>query len=373
MTYFILDSIYIIILLLLNIILFVFRRKKKTLVPNKSCNYAIIIPARDESLVIKDTLDAIKRQNKNMDNTYVIIESKGDPTNEIATRMGANVYIRKKPIKHTKGNAIDECLKDILKNNKHYDLYFVLDADNVISKNFIKNMLVYWKQGYEMASSYRNMSNPKNWVSICSGLLFSLQNNLMNKQRSIFNKTITLCGSGYYIDGRIIEKLNGFPFYSLTEDFEFMIFMEENNVSNIYASNCEYYDEQPITLKASIKQRTRWLKGIMSNNKKRKKSFQLLFSNFVSFLTIVFFVLLCIESVINFGFLITLLIMYLLTIVFTIILFILDHNTINLNTIQKIKCVLLNPIFLLTYFICLFCALLKKEVIWEKTPHIGND
>ena len=369
--YLIINLVFIFIILLLNIILFIIKPKKKKLIENKSANYAILIPARDESKVIDNTLASIKKQNKNMSNTYIIIESKKDPAYKIASDYGASVYVRKKGFIQTKGSAIDECIKDIFKNGKHYDLYFILDADNEIEANFIKNMLNYWKKGYEVASSYRNTSNPRRWVSICSGLLFSAQNNMLNKYRKLFNQAITLCGSGFYIDGRIIDDLGGFPFYSLTEDFELLAYMEYNNISNIYAEDGVYYDEQPTNIKDSINQRTRWLKGIFSVTKKREKNLVISIFNAILSIIAIFLMVLALELLISYKFL-GLLFIYIIMMLLTFIALIFDRGKINSNLYQKLKCIIFNPIFLLSYIICLLKVLFKRNIRWDKTEHIGN-
>ena len=371
MIFIVLDIAVISLLLIIFFLLIITRKKKKKLVKNRFSKYAIIIPARDESEVITRTLDAIKIQNKKMDNTYVIIEDKKDPTYKIAEEYGANVYIRKKPIKHTKGNAIDECIKEILKN-KHYDLYFILDADNIIEKDFIKKMLAYWKEGYEVASAYRNTLNANTWVSISSGLLFAAQNVLLNRYRKLFNLPLILCGSGFYIDGRVIEKLGGFPFFSLTEDFEVSLYIEDNNLSNKLALDCMYLDEQPLTLKASINQRVRWLKGVFTNTKKRKKSLTSTLYDLTLSLAALLLVLFSIELIFLFGLLKGLLLIYLVTMLITIITLMIDNERIRLNNFQKIKCIIFNPLFLYSYIICVIKALFKKDITWTKTKHTGG-
>ena len=373
MIYLIINITIVLIILVLNIILYVRRIDKKKLVKNKTYNYAVLIPARYESKVIKNTLKYIKHQNKNMDNVYVIIESKDDPTFNIAKKIGANVFIRKKPIKHSKGYALDECLKSILNKKINYDLYFIMDADNVIGKSFFKNMKKYRLEGYEVASAYRNTSNPYKAISICSGFLFSMQSNLYNKYREIFNQPITLSGSGYYISGKIIEDYNGFPFYSLTEDFEFSICMEDDNISNIYAEDCVYYDEQPTSLKDSIKQRIRWLRGIFDNTKKRKKSASIVISNIILNMVTLLIILIIMELFIFFGIILGIVYTYLLTSLITLICLIIDRNKFNISIVQKIKCIIYNPIFLFSYIICLFALFFRKKILWDKTIHKGNE
>ena len=60
-------------------------------------HFCILIPARDESKVIEGLLKSIKMQSfkVNMEDVYVIVESKNDKTVEIAKSYKASVVIRK--------------------------------------------------------------------------------------------------------------------------------------------------------------------------------------------------------------------------------------------------------------------------------------
>ena len=73
-------------------------------------SFAIIIPARDESLVISNLLDSIKRQSikVNPKDIYIIVESKKDKTVEIAKTHNINIVYRRDLTKRRKGYAIDD-------------------------------------------------------------------------------------------------------------------------------------------------------------------------------------------------------------------------------------------------------------------------
>ena len=95
-----------------------------------------------------------------MEDVYIIVETKSDKTVHIAEKYQANIYLRQDyKDKQRKGYALDECLKDILSQNKHYDLYFIFDADNIVSNNYFEEMLKTYHEGYEIGTGYRNIKN----------------------------------------------------------------------------------------------------------------------------------------------------------------------------------------------------------------------
>lgn len=389
-------AIYIISIILISIgvtlflLSFIFEYTRKQNLKKRTVkDYAIIIPARNESKVIKNLLDSIKLQNPNMDNVYVIVEDKKDETVKIVKEYGGNIYVRKNiENRRRKGYALDECLKDILKK-KHYDLYFIMDADNILGKNFINEMLKTYKKGYDIATSYRNIKNSSNIISSCSGLTFSFMNTLFNEYNNHMHKSMIISGTGFYISGELVEKLNGYPFHSLTEDYELTLYAEANNISSYYNKNAIFYDEQPTKMKDSIKQRTRWVKGFLEARKIRLKDIKDDYSKLMGIIPYLFIIIgIAILLISNFGLSIhyliksnnlffttfkscinILLIAYLLLAGITFYVILKENSKLNMTLKYKILSCLYNPIFLSTYIYCFIKALVTKNVAWEEIKH----
>ncbi len=153
---------------------------------NKPDNICVLIPARNESIVIEKLLDSLNNQSYkiNMNDVYVIVESLDDPTVQICEKYNVNVYLRTIFDIRTKGRAIDLCIKDILKN-KRYDMYFIFDADNRLDYKFVEEMVESYQDGYDYVIGYRNSTNfTHNRITIASGLLFSFLNDLGNVRKN---------------------------------------------------------------------------------------------------------------------------------------------------------------------------------------------
>lgn len=363
--------------------------------------YAILIPARDESKVISDLLESIKNQTDkvNPKDIYIIIEDKKDKTVDIAKKYNANIIVRKHLNLKRKGYALDEAVKEILSNNKHYDMYFIFDADNILDPNFISEMKKSYHQGYDIAISYRNGKNGNdNLVSAASTLTFSLMNTILNKSRVKAGGNCAISGTGFYIKGKFIEKWQGFPFHSLTEDYEMTLYSITENLSSTYNEHAQFYDEQPTKIKQSIKQRIRWIKGFFEARKtyipQIKQKYQenkfkntYLLGDILGLIPYLFLILglmgLGLNNLIT-GIILTivnksfsklllipigiLLTIYLVFLIVTIYILIVDRK-LNLKKSMKFKMLFYHPIFLTTYINCFFKAIFKKEVTWEKIEH----
>lgn len=370
--------------------------KKNTNYPQKEKNghnYAILIPARNESLVIEKLLISIENQTKKIkpEDVYVIVETKKDKTVSIVEKHKMTIVYRKNLNKKRKGFALDDAIKEILKSNKKYDAYFIFDADNILDKNYIKEMTKSFDEGYDIGIGYRNTKNSKNLVSAASALTFSMINTIGNKRKSKYTNNLIISGTGYYIKGAIIESWKGFPFNSLTEDYELSLYSILNNLTTTYNDSAIYYDEQPEIFDVTITQRSRWVKGYFDARRnyihKIRKSISKKDKNYASKITaligvnplitlIIGILLLLIDSITSFkNFIISLLIIFILIyitlMIFTYIIIKKEENKLDIK-VSKILLIFYNPFYLLSYIYCLYIAVTKKDLGWQEIKHTNN-
>lgn len=353
---------------------------------NNKGKFAILIPARDESRVIEELLNSILNQTRKIDSddVYVIVEEESDKTVELVKNKNMNIIFRHDLSKKRKGYALDDAIKEILEQKKHYDAYFIFDADNVLDKDYIKNMEEAYEDGYDIGIGYRNTKNGNDSViAAASSLTFSMINTLGNEHKTKCNNTLTISGTGFYIKGDIVEKLSGYPFNSLTEDYELTLYATLNDLTTTYVKNAIFFDEQPVKYNITINQRTRWIKGFFEARKKyiplllKKEINKNFSSSFHQIMGVTPYILLIIGLLgillINYfnvkNTIILILFVYLIMVLITSIMVLKENTYLNINNKMKIKVILYNPIFLTTYIICLFKAILNKDVKWLKIEH----
>lgn len=364
----------------------------------KKPDFCILIPAKDESKVIKGPLDSIKNQTYkiNMQNVYVIVEDIKDPTVNICKEYKCNYIVRKHLELKRKGYALDEAIKQI---KKEYDAYFIIDADNILDKDFFKYMSKVYQKGYDIGVGYRDNKNwSSNVISACSGLVFTIANNI-NKRKNKTNENITITGTGFYIKGNIIKEFGGYPFHEITEDYELTLYATVHKLTTCYEERAIFYDEQPTTLKASIKQRIRWIRGYFNarvNYLPQLK--EKIFDNQMNYGSVykeimwlrpililaLAFVIFYLAIIINQIYmliksthdpsslilgLIVIGITYLVMMFFTIYQLISERKHIKVKNSLKVKIILYNPIFLLTFIYCAIAAIVKKNITWERIEH----
>ena len=355
---------------------------------NKETKFSILIPARYESKVIENLLISLNKQTVkvNPKDVFVIIESLEDKTYEIVKKYHMNIILRKKLDLKRKGYALEEAFNYLKEKNKIYDLYFIFDADNILDKNFIKEMLITYKSGYDIACGYRVIKNKKlNIYSISSILTFSLLNNISNQNKIKKNLNVILSGTGFYFSKEVIK--DGYNFHSLTEDYELSLYSILNNYSSTYNNKAIYYDEQPEDYKTTVNQRIRWIKGYLESRKKYMKSFKnnLFVKHFnkasiiyeyigmkpyiFMLFSILYFV---IYNIIKFKFfyiLFVIMFIYFILMIITIVLLKKEKFNLKLNFKEKILVIFYNPFFILSYILCFFKAICTKNVEWKRIDH----
>lgn len=228
--------------------------------------YGVVIAARNESLVITNLIESIKKQNypSSLIDIFVIADNCTDNTAEIARSAGAIVYERFNTSLVGKGFALDYLFNCINKDygSAYYDGYFIFDADNLLDKNYIREMNKVFDSGYNVITSYRNSKNfGTNWITAGYSLWFLRESKFLNNSRMILNTSCAISGTGFLINSSIVRKNRGWKYHLLTEDIEFSVANAIEGEKIGYCEKASLYDEQPETFIQSWNQRLRWSKG----------------------------------------------------------------------------------------------------------------
>ncbi len=369
--------------------------KDKPLKVNKDHRFMAIIPAHNEEAVVANLVESLKNQtyNKDLYDIYVIADNCTDNTARVARDAGAIVYERFDETKKTKGYALNWFLQQKIKENAPYDAFFVFDADNIVDKNFIKNMNKKLCQGEDVVQGYRDIKNPSdNWITAGYAIFYWQMHRFYHLARYNIGLSPLLNGTGFMVKFDVI-KPQGWDTETLTEDIEFSLKRIIKGKKLGWATDAIVYDEQPTGFRQSWSQRSRWTVGHIQCIKKYTKDLAiaakenkkminidglfyivgsipmfiitmlLLFSNFVMYNS----------SAITSAELIKNILFYLLP-TFVLPIFIgmfamwLDGRKIK----PMAKGLLCYPLFLLTWIFINFKCLFIRNTSWEKIDHVRS-
>ena len=247
-------------------------RKKETLHAPMH-RFAVLIAARNEEAVIGKLIDSINAQSYpgRLVKIFVAADNCTDATAEAARSHGAEVYERYDMTRRGKGYALDFLLREIkLRGHGRFDGYIVLDADNVLDRDFILHMNETFSAGHDIVTCYRSSKNyGDNWISAGYALWFLRESRYLNSARARLGSSCGVSGTGFLFSQAVLDAQGGgWPFHLLTEDIEFTIDNVTRGMKVGYCPDAIAYDEQPISFRQSWAQRLRWSRGYLQVFKK---------------------------------------------------------------------------------------------------------
>ena len=191
----------------------------------------------------------------------VIADNCQDNTARIASGLGALVYKRFNKRKRGKGYSLDWMFKKIFKMEKKYDAVCILDADNLISANFLLEMNKHMCMGHKVVQGYLDSKNPANsWISGNNSISFWISNRLIQLPRYYLGLSCLLGGTGFIVATDVLKEI-GWGATCLVEDLEFSIKLVLMGKKVYWSHDAVVYDEKPLTIKQSWRQRKRWMQG----------------------------------------------------------------------------------------------------------------
>ena len=369
--------------------------KDKPLKIVKNHKFMAILPAHNEEMVIGNLIDSLNNQDydKELLDIYVIADNCTDNTAKIAKEHGAIVYERFDEEHKTKGYALDWFLKQKIKENADYDAFFIFDADNIVDKNFTKNMNKKLCQGEEVVQGYRDIKNPTDsWVTAGYALFYWTMHRFYHLARYNIGLSPMLNGTGFMVKFDLVKD-TGWDTVTLTEDIEFSLKRIIKGRRLGWATDAIVYDEQPVNFKASWSQRSRWTVGhiqcmkiytkdlalAIKKNKTAMNFYGLLYivGSIPMFVASILLVLLNfviyfahemtgVELIYNIGrYIIPTFILPILTAVFIMYL---EKKPIK----PMRKWLIYYPLFIGSWLVINFKCLFKRDTKWEKIEHVRD-
>ena len=368
--------------------------KDKKMIINKEHKFMAIIPAHNEEAVIKNLVESLNSQDypKELYDVYVIADNCTDATAEIAKKAGAKVYKRFDAEHKTKGFALNWFLQQKIKEDADYDAFCVFDADNIVDKNFLKNMNKKLCQGEEIVQGYRDIKNPTDsWITAGYAIFYWMMNRFYHLARYNLGLSPLINGTGFMVKFDVV-KPNGWQTITLTEDIEFSLINISKGRKLGWATDAIVYDEQPVHFDQSWSQRSRWTVGHLqcmkhytkdlANGVKEHKTmmnFDGLLYMFGIPMMILTFLLLGVNTLLYLGAEMTfaeLIGNYARYLIATFILPIITAIAIMLLDKREIKPMLFGlicyPLFLGSWILINIKCLIKPNTKWEKIEHVRD-
>ena len=230
--------------------------------------YVVVVCARNERNVITHLIDSIRGQNypRELLDILLVAHNCKDDTAEVARNAGVDIVLELNdpdPKHGRKGYALNLAFKEILDNHPEYEGIMVMDADNLMNVDFVKEMNKAFDAGVKVGTGFRNSKNyDDNCVAGSNGMTFLRDCRANAHGRTLLHSTVPLAGTGFFIRREVAQDVGGWTAFNLVEDCEYTIHLIDKKHRVQYVSQAEFFDEQPHGLKGSLIRQTRLGKGM---------------------------------------------------------------------------------------------------------------
>lgn len=217
--------------------------------------FVVMIPAYKEDGVIYQVAQQALEQHYINYEVVVIADSLQPETLSKLKTLPVNT-IEVSFEKSTKVKAMNEAMRRI---GDEYDYAVILDADNVMEKEFLQTVNNLHHQGYMAVQGRRAAKNEDNTLSYLDGLSEEINNHIYGKGSSGLGLSSVLKGSGMSFNYHALKSqlsqmdaIGGF-------DRELELRLVKQGIKVKYASNAVIYDEKVEQAGVFQNQRKRWI------------------------------------------------------------------------------------------------------------------
>ena len=236
------------------------RTKIGTPLGSGKSRFAVFIPAHNEQSVIKDSLESILAVHYPRDKftVHVVADNCTDNTAQCARHSGAKVLERHNLLQCGKQFALEWAFKEIDLDN--FDAVVILDADNHVDPKFFSVLDHHLQAGHKVLQAYEETANPNDsWVTMNNAYMYWYMFRLQMIRMKL-GMSSWLAGTGVCISTDVLKRI-GWHVTTLVDDVEFTCQLLLNGEKVILADGAVIYDQKPVRLLDSMKQRLRWIRG----------------------------------------------------------------------------------------------------------------
>ena len=228
---------------------------------------SILIPARNEALVINKTIQQMLGLDYPAEKIEIVVVDDGstDDTANIVKKF-AEQDSRIKLIDMPKGEigtGKAHVLNVGLKHCNH-NLIAIYDADNNPAPESLKTMVPHLLKDESLGAvigKFRTINRHKNWLTRFINIETLAFQWILQAGRYHLSKVAILPGTNYVIRKSVLEACGGWDEKAITEDSELSVRIYEAGYKIKFLPISVTWEQEPEKLSVWIRQRTRWVRG----------------------------------------------------------------------------------------------------------------
>ncbi|MFZ3020398.1 MAG: glycosyltransferase [Minisyncoccia bacterium] len=223
----------------------------------------IIVPCFNEEKTVAQTIESLLALDYPKDKFHIIAVDDGssDKTLEVLSQYKNNPSVSV----HSKRNGGKFTALNLGLSLTKSELVGCLDADSFVDSQALKRVVSYFDDKNTMAVTPSVVVyQPKNIIELIQKVEYTW-GELLRKTMSFIGAVYVTPGPFSIFRSEVFKKLGGYKHAHHTEDFEIALRMHQSKFKIVNAHDALVYTKAPKTVRALIKQRTRWSYGFLNN------------------------------------------------------------------------------------------------------------
>jgi len=240
------------------------RESRKGMSPSGQARsrFAILIPAHNEERLLPGLLSNLAQLDypKALYTIHVVADNCTDQTAVIGRQNGAVVHERFDASQPGKGYALQWLLQRLWAASEPHDAVVILDADTVVSANFLQAMSARLARGERVIQAYYAVRDPgRSWSVGLRYAALAVLHYLRPLGRTALGGSAGLKGNGMVFAADVMRQNEWSA--SITEDIEFHMTLILHGERVAFAPEAVIEAEMPETLAGAASQNVRWERG----------------------------------------------------------------------------------------------------------------
>jgi cellulose synthase/poly-beta-1,6-N-acetylglucosamine synthase-like glycosyltransferase len=224
--------------------------------------FAFLIPAHNEEVLLPKLLANLQGLDypRSRYAIHVVADNCTDRTAALGRELGAQVHERFDSVNLGKGHALQWLLQRVTTATPTFDAAVIIDADSVVSTNFLQVMDAHLQRGAQVVQSYDGVLDAdRSWAVSLRAAAMAVLNYVRPQGRMLLGGSAGLKGNGMVFHRHILERHAWSA--SVTEDLEYHMTLILHGERVIFAPDAVVWAEMPETLANSHTQNVRWEQG----------------------------------------------------------------------------------------------------------------
>lgn len=234
-----------------------FYRQRPYANPSASKKMAVLIPGYKEDEVIIEVAESALMQEYPREAYDVVIIADSFQQETLANLRGLPVKLIEVSFeKSTKAKALNKAMAQL---DNNYDIAVILDADNMMAKNFLQKINASFEEDFMAVQGHRTAKNLNNSWAILDAVSEEINNSIFRKGHRVLGLSSAIIGSGMAFKYSYFKELMADATAVGGFDKEIELNMLKAGHTIEYLDDALVYDEKVQKADVFGNQRRRWL------------------------------------------------------------------------------------------------------------------